>query len=116
MHWEECGSEFPARCDLGHTQSSCIAVCKTGCFCDDGFVLKKAGGVCIRQEDCPTPIRNGCAGRRCAAGSICKDGKCIRKFICPEYMPAEPKEGCHYVTKIDANGCRSMPQVCPDAQ
>lgn len=53
MHEEECGSACPARCDLNPAASSCIALCVKACFCDEGFVLEKAGGVCIRSEDCP---------------------------------------------------------------
>uniref|UniRef100_A0A914V3C7 TIL domain-containing protein n=1 Tax=Plectus sambesii TaxID=2011161 RepID=A0A914V3C7_9BILA len=112
MHWEDCGSACPARCDLDPTAAMCMAVCKTGCFCDAGFVLDKAG-VCIRQEDCPNQGGPSCAIIKCAPGTICKNGKCIRKFICPEYMLAEPKEGCHYVYEKDESGCPVPKQVCP---
>uniref|UniRef100_A0A914V3F1 TIL domain-containing protein n=1 Tax=Plectus sambesii TaxID=2011161 RepID=A0A914V3F1_9BILA len=117
MHMKECGSACPARCDLDPAASSCIALCKTGCFCDDGFVLEKAGGVCIRQENCPKQMQKredaGCAAVKCAAGSICENGKCVRNPKCPLFMLQEPKEGCHYVFETNGNGCPVPKQVCP---
>uniref|UniRef100_A0A914V373 TIL domain-containing protein n=1 Tax=Plectus sambesii TaxID=2011161 RepID=A0A914V373_9BILA len=116
MHMEECGSACPARCDLDPAASMCIALCKTGCFCNAGFVLDKAG-VCIRQEDCPKQMQKredaGCAVVRCAAGTICKDGKCIRNPKCPLYRPLPLKEGCEYVNEINDKGCPVPRQHCP---
>uniref|UniRef100_A0A914WPA8 TIL domain-containing protein n=1 Tax=Plectus sambesii TaxID=2011161 RepID=A0A914WPA8_9BILA len=113
MHWEECGSSCSARCDLDPAAIACTAVCRIGCFCDAGFVLDKAG-ICIPQEKCPKQVDPSCALMLCAPGTICKNGKCIKKFIiCPEYLLVAPPEGCNYVYENDESGCPVPKLVCP---
>uniref|UniRef100_A0A914V440 TIL domain-containing protein n=1 Tax=Plectus sambesii TaxID=2011161 RepID=A0A914V440_9BILA len=109
MHWEECGSPCAARCDLDPALTSCIEMCKIGCFCDAGFVLDKVDGVCIRPKDCPKQVEkredSKCAIMLCDVGTVCKDGKCIRNPNCPVFKLAAPKEGCKYVNEINNKGC-----------
>uniref|UniRef100_A0A914UPM1 TIL domain-containing protein n=1 Tax=Plectus sambesii TaxID=2011161 RepID=A0A914UPM1_9BILA len=119
MHEEECGTACPARCDLDPAAIMCMAICVKGCVCDEGFVLDKADGVCIRPENCPkseeTPEENAekCPAKECKAGEICQDEECIRNPNCPMFKMPAPQPGCEYVDEINENNCPIPKEHCP---
>uniref|UniRef100_A0A914ULG9 TIL domain-containing protein n=1 Tax=Plectus sambesii TaxID=2011161 RepID=A0A914ULG9_9BILA len=91
-HFEQCGSACPARCDLGSAAVACTADCKPGCFCNEGFVLARAGGECVRRERCPIELRCGRNEEAKACGACdqsCNQGRRACTLDC-----REPECGC----------------------
>lgn len=52
--YKDCGSACPLTCKNMNDQSliMCIQVCRSGCFCIDGFVLNEKGE-CVNPKQCP---------------------------------------------------------------
>lgn len=47
--FKECGSACPRSCSgFGRPEPTCIAVCVSGCFCDDGYMLDEATDKCVK--------------------------------------------------------------------
>ena len=71
-HYTDCGSACPKTCDnYKDTGRMCIALCKAGCFCDQGYVKDKSG-ICVEPNQC---ISQECGDHESytECGSACPD-------------------------------------------
>ncbi|XP_071633932.1 chymotrypsin inhibitor-like [Temnothorax longispinosus] len=50
QEWNDCGSACPPSCDKP-VQRACIAICKIGCQCRQGFLLNSFGN-CVHPSYC----------------------------------------------------------------
>uniref|UniRef100_A0A915BZB8 TIL domain-containing protein n=2 Tax=Parascaris univalens TaxID=6257 RepID=A0A915BZB8_PARUN len=53
MEFQTCGTACPQTCADEGIPKRCTYQCVQGCFCKNGFVLDKEGGVCVSKESCP---------------------------------------------------------------
>ncbi|XP_078509945.1 IgGFc-binding protein-like [Lissotriton helveticus] len=90
MHYEVCGNGCPATCWGLSPPPGCNALCTTGCFCNNGFIL--SGNKCVPEAQCGCVFKeryykrgqefyldNGCK-ERCKCGNdravACKKVSC----------------------------------------
>jgi hypothetical protein len=51
--YQSCGSACPTTCQNMKAGSQfCIAMCKTGCFCESSYVRNNDNGKCVLPKDC----------------------------------------------------------------
>nr|XP_042897682.1 actinia tenebrosa protease inhibitors-like [Parasteatoda tepidariorum] len=69
-HYTTCGTACPLTCEnYLNPPKICILVCKIGCKCDEGYVLKD--GSCVLPEHCPAQaVEKSCSGE--AEPGVCK--------------------------------------------
>ena len=62
--WNSCGSACPRQCPFLDARTgklttgpeACIAVCRSGCFCEAGYVRDaKRSGECVQTAKCTAP-------------------------------------------------------------
>ncbi|XP_075459350.1 von Willebrand factor-like [Ascaphus truei] len=64
MHYDTCGTGCPLTCDNYRQPLICTKDCKTGCFCNDGFVqLSNGSSICVEKNQCPVCKELGCEGK-----------------------------------------------------
>ncbi|XP_075462310.1 zonadhesin-like isoform X2 [Ascaphus truei] len=64
MHYDMCGTACPLTCDNYREPLICTKDCKTGCFCNDGFVqLSNGSSICVEKNQCPVCKELGCEGK-----------------------------------------------------
>ncbi|MEE6515676.1 hypothetical protein FKM82_024622 [Ascaphus truei] len=64
MHYDTCGTACPLTCDNYRQPLICTKDCKTGCFCNDGFVqLSNGSSICVEKNQCPVCKELGCEGK-----------------------------------------------------
>ncbi|XP_055603614.1 chymotrypsin-elastase inhibitor ixodidin-like [Uranotaenia lowii] len=55
-----CGSCIEKVCGVPDIPRVCPAVCLKGCYCDQGYIRRKADGACITIKKClANPVING---------------------------------------------------------
>ncbi|UJR17849.1 hypothetical protein I4U23_004748 [Adineta vaga] len=91
--YRSCGSACAETCDA--KPQMCIAVCKSGCFCNEGYVRQSsaAGSPCVQRETCNKKEEASICGlnqefRSC--GSACFES-CDSK---PEFCTEQCVAGC----------------------
>lgn len=63
--FQECGTACPDTCANKDEIRPCIMVCRSGCFCRNGFVRsgvnngdKASLGPCVSMEECENILKN----------------------------------------------------------
>lgn len=51
--YDTCGSSCPADCNNYALPRNCPKICRSGCFCNEGYVRDPETGYCIKVEECP---------------------------------------------------------------
>ncbi|XP_044591895.1 chymotrypsin inhibitor-like isoform X1 [Cotesia glomerata] len=46
--WKSCGSACAPTCESPNQLGVCIAVCVSGCFCEEGY-LRESDGTCVQE-------------------------------------------------------------------
>ncbi|CAG5076801.1 Oidioi.mRNA.OKI2018_I69.PAR.g8550.t1.cds [Oikopleura dioica] len=70
--YRDCGTACPRICKQENVDL-CAAVCVSGCFCDDGYILNTRDGFCIPESICLDS---------CPPGQVLQQNCCTTPEIC----------------------------------
>lgn len=106
--YNHCGTVCPLTCDNYQNPPGCPKICKSGCFCEEGYVRDENWN-CVKPETCPSIRANICRFKNeeiteCDCELKCtglKPGsyvfhcskKCVESCVCKKGLARHPVNG-----------------------